>query len=56
MNLVKHKTILDNVCHCCKCVPENAVHAIWECGVAQDVWVGSLVVLQNVSTNQFDFM
>ena len=32
VNLAKCKIISDNVCHCCKCVPENAVQAIWECG------------------------
>ena len=56
VNLAKCKIISDNVCHCCKCVSENAVQAIWECGTAQDVWVGSLTVLQKVSTNQFDFI
>ena len=56
VNLAKCKIISDNVSHYCKCVPENAVHTIWECGAAQDVWAGSLTVLQKVSTNQFDFM
>lgn len=56
VNLAKRKIILDNECHCCKRVPENAVHAIWECGAAQDVWATSIGVLQKVSINQFDFM
>ena len=34
VNLVKHKIIPDNVCHCCKCVPKKAVHTIWECEAA----------------------
>lgn len=45
VNLAKHKITLDNVCHCCKRVLENAVHAIWECGAAPDVWTGSLIML-----------
>ena len=44
------------MCHCCKSAPEDAAHALWECGAAQDVWAGSLTVFQKFPTNQFDFM
>ena len=56
MNLAKCKIVSENSCYCCKSAPENAVHAIWGCGAAQDVWAGSLNVLQKLQTNQFDFM
>ncbi|XP_075645487.1 uncharacterized protein LOC142616545 [Castanea sativa] len=32
-------------------VPESAIHAIWECGVAQDVWAGCAIRLQKCTTN-----
>ncbi|XP_075654965.1 uncharacterized protein LOC142625150 [Castanea sativa] len=56
MNLAKRKIVPENLCHCCQREPKDAVHAIWGCGAAQDVWAGSLNVLQKFQTNQFDFM
>jgi len=56
VNLAKHKIISDSLCHCCKRLPEDALHAIWGCGAAQDVWAGSLHVLQKFKTNHFDFL
>ena len=42
------------MCHCCKSLLKSTVHAIWECGAAQDVWAGSSISLQKCSTNQCD--
>ena len=46
VNLAKPKIVPKDSCHCCKSAPEDAIHAIWGCGAAQDVWVGSLNMLQ----------
>ena len=46
MNLAKLKIISDTLCHYYKSVPEDTLHVIWGCGAAQDVWAGSLNVLQ----------
>ena len=46
VNLAKRKIISDTLCHYCKSVPEDTLHVIRGCGAAQDVWVGSLNVLQ----------
>ena len=43
------------MCHCCKRFAETALHAVWECGVAQDVWAGSITSLQKWSTSCHDF-
>ena len=56
MNLAKHKIISNSLCYCCKSIPEDALHAIWGCGAAQDVWAGSLTVLQKNRTNHCDFL
>ena len=56
MSLAKRKVVPKSLCHCCQREPEDAVHAIWGCGVAQDVWAGSLTVLQKIRTNHCDFL
>ena len=43
------------MCHCCQRFAETAVHAVWECGAAQDVWAGSITPLQKWSTSCQDF-
>lgn len=45
-NLVRRKIISDNGCQCCIGLPEFALHAIQEYGVAQDLWAGSSISLQ----------
>lgn len=56
MNLEKRKIIQDNLCQCCEREPETGVHALWECGAAQDVWAGSITCLQKLQTSQCDMM
>lgn len=56
VNLAKRKVISDSLCHCCKRLLEDALHAIWGCGVVRDVWAGSLHVMQRFQTNHFDFL
>ena len=55
VNLAKRKIIEDDLYHCCKRVAETAINAIWDCGAAQDVWAGSLSMLQKSSNIYFDF-
>lgn len=55
VNLAKRKIIEDDLCHCCKRVAETAIHAIWDCGAAQDVWARTLPMLQKGSNIYFDF-
>ena len=35
--------------------PESAIHALWECEVAKDVWAGSLKILQKGVSSLADF-
>ena len=56
MSLAKRKVVPESLCHCYQRELEDAVHAIWGCGAAQDVWAGSLTVLQNIQTNHCDFL
>ena len=46
MNLVNRRIIADTVCPNCTRFPEIAVHVLWDCDAAQDVWAGSLKSLQ----------
>ncbi|XP_050278452.1 uncharacterized protein LOC126720009 [Quercus robur] len=46
MNLVNRRIIADTVCPNCTRFPETAVHVLWDCDAAQDVWAGSLKSLQ----------
>ena len=36
----------NNTCELCKFDQESGIHALWECGVARDVWASSVVKLQ----------
>ena len=38
MNLVNRRIIADIVCPNCTRFPETAVHVLWDCDAAQDVW------------------
>ncbi|KAK9995675.1 hypothetical protein SO802_020361 [Lithocarpus litseifolius] len=51
VNLVQRKIVTEKGYQCCIGVPEYALHAIWECGVAQDVWAGCAIKLQKCSTD-----
>ena len=39
-NLAQKQIIQDNRYEACKTEPETRIHALWNCGVAQDVWAG----------------
>ena len=45
MNII-FKNKVDNVCSNCTRFPESTIHALWDCGVAVDVWAGSSLKLQ----------
>ena len=45
VNLLKKRIIEDNRCEGCKTEPEIEIHALWNCGVAQDIWAGCLARL-----------
>ena len=51
----KH-VVEDNNCELCKRTSETALHLLWECSVAQDVWVGSMRKLQKGTGGQLDFL
>ena len=46
VNLSKKRIIEDNRCEACKIEPETGVHALWNCGVVQDIWAGCSTHLQ----------
>ena len=46
VNLSKKRIIEDNYCEACKTEPEIEIHALWNCGVAQDIWAGWSARLQ----------
>ena len=54
VNLAKRRIIPDNLCHCCRSCPETGVHALWECGAAQNVWAGCLARIQKIPNDQRD--
>ena len=56
MNLARWKIIVDMGCQCCIGVPESAIRAIWECGVAQDMWAGCAIRLQKCTTDFLNIM
>ncbi|XP_050259107.1 uncharacterized protein LOC126704117 [Quercus robur] len=56
LNLSKRKIIVDAMCPICLRFPESVVHALWECGAARDVWVGSLKILQKGGSRMVDML
>lgn len=46
MNLANRRIITDAICLICTRFPKTAGHVLWDCGIAQDVWVGSVKLLQ----------
>lgn len=53
-NLARRKIIEDDKCLLCTRCVESRIHVLWECGVEQDIWVGSLVKLQRYTLGQHD--
>ena len=56
LNLVKRRIIHDDVCPNCTRLPESTVHALWDCGVAVDVWAGSSLKIQKCTHGQADMI
>ncbi|XP_075662919.1 uncharacterized protein LOC142632381 [Castanea sativa] len=56
MNLARRRVVDDNVCLNCTIFPEMAIHALWDCEAAKDVWLGSLLKLQKCSHGQADII
>lgn len=46
--------MVDNTYELCRIAPETGIHALWECGVVQDVWANSFVSLQKFVGGQCD--
>ena len=56
-NLIQRRIIEDDICNIYQRFPETAIHALWECGAAQDVWAGCPVQsLQKCLTGQKDVL
>ena len=55
-NLIRRR-VMENA-RCCLCHQETktVLHVLWSCGVAQDVWAGSLGRLQKSGTAQNNFL
>lgn len=45
-NFSRRKIVKDSRCSLCKQSSESVLHVLWECGVAQDVWVGNRIYVQ----------
>ena len=56
VNLSKKRIIADNRCEACKTELETEIHAIWNCGVAQDIWAGCSRRLQKCHMGPEDMM
>ena len=55
--LWQQRIIEDDSCPICCYFPETSIHALWECGAVEDVWVGCPIrILKKGLTNQFSVM
>ena len=54
-NLLHRRVIKNATCNFCQRDEETVLHALWGCGVAQDVWAGSVVCFQKCGTVFHDF-
>lgn len=55
-NLVRCKVVKDGCCQICGLETESVAHVLWQCGVVQDIWAGSIRKLQKSITGQPEFM
>lgn len=46
------RILKDDTYEFCKRAPESDLHALWECGIAQDIWTGSSIHLQKCTQGQ----
>ena len=56
LKLARRRITEDDICPLCKQAAETAIHAIWECSVAQDVWAGYVRRLQKSVGGQLDVL
>lgn len=56
VNLAKQRIIGETVCPNYTRFPDTRIHALWDCNVAQDVWVGSLIKPLKCSHGQPDMI
>ena len=56
VNLSRKQIIADNRCEACKTEPKTEIHALWNCGVAQDSWAGYSARLQKCHVGQDDML
>ena len=56
LKLARRRITEDDICPLCKQAAETAIHAIWECSVAQDVWAGCVRRLQKSVRGQLDVL
>ncbi|XP_030939482.1 uncharacterized protein LOC115964280 [Quercus lobata] len=52
----KRREQKDNRCKACKTEPETEIHALWNCGVAQDIWAGCSARLQKCHVGPEDML
>ena len=52
---MRRRVLKDARCCFCHRADESVLHVLWECGAAQDVWVGSAIRFQKFGTMQVDF-
>ena len=55
-NLAQCKVVEDGCCQVCRLDSDSVAHVLRQCGVAQDIWAGSLRKLQKSITGQPEFM
>lgn len=56
LNLVQRRIIHDNRCESCKTEVEMGIHALWNCGVFREIWVGCSTRLQKCVGDQADML
>ena len=56
INLKKKKITTDGFCPICESEAESIAHALWECPVANDVWLSSKLRVQKVPKYRGDFI
>ena len=55
-NLQRQKILDVSLCELCEQNHDSDLHALGNCGVAQDVWASSLFAIQKCGTGQVDVL
>ena len=48
VNLVRRHVLQEDKCEICQRCSKSIIHALWDCGAAQDVWAGRLLEFKRV--------